>query len=77
MCLDGTPRHVELLGNLCIVAALKQQLRNLFLPRTQPNRRLPHLQPHPQEIKNLTQQLHGCFPGNWNGTPFSLSAAEE
>ena len=43
MCLDGAPRHFELVCNLCVVATLQQQIRDLLFPRTQPNRLLLHI----------------------------------
>jgi hypothetical protein len=40
--LHRAPGHLELSGNLRIVATLKQQFRNLLFARTQPNRALVH-----------------------------------
>ena len=42
MGLYCAPGHLELPGNLRIVATLKQQFRNLLLTRTQPNGALLH-----------------------------------
>ena len=42
MCLHRAPGHFELAGNLCVIAALKQQFRNLLLTETQSNRRIFH-----------------------------------
>jgi len=40
--LHRAPGHLELSGNLRIVATLKQQFGNLLFARTQPNRALVH-----------------------------------
>jgi len=40
--LHRAPGHLELSGNLRIVATLEQQLGNLLFPRTQPNRAFVH-----------------------------------
>ena len=42
MRLHRAPGHLELSGNLRIVATLKQQLGDLLFARTQPNRALVH-----------------------------------
>jgi hypothetical protein len=34
MCLDGSPRHLELAGYLGVVAALQKQFNNLLFART-------------------------------------------
>ena len=36
-CLDRTPSHIELFGNLGIVAALQKQLRDLLIASSQPD----------------------------------------
>jgi hypothetical protein len=40
--LHRAPGHLELSGNLRIVATLEQQFGNLLFPRTQPNRAFVH-----------------------------------
>jgi hypothetical protein len=42
MRLDGSPRHVQLLGDFGVVAALQKQLNNLLLARSQPNGLVSH-----------------------------------
>jgi hypothetical protein len=42
MRLHRAPGHLELSGNLRIVATLKQQFGNLLFARTQPNRAFVH-----------------------------------
>jgi hypothetical protein len=42
MRLHRAPGHVELSGNLRIVATLKQQFGDLLFARTQPNRAFVH-----------------------------------
>jgi len=42
MCFHRAPGHLELARNLTIVAALEQQVGNLPLPRTHPNRPFFH-----------------------------------
>jgi len=43
MSLYGAPRHIELGGNLGVVATLQKQLNDLLLSRTKPNGLLLHL----------------------------------
>jgi hypothetical protein len=40
--LHGSPRHLELAGNLGVVTTLQQQFNDLLLPRTEPNGLLLH-----------------------------------
>jgi hypothetical protein len=42
MSLHGAPRHLELAGNLGVVAALQKQLHNLLLAGPEPNCLIPH-----------------------------------
>jgi len=45
MGLDGAPGHLELFGNFCVVTAFQQQVGDLLLPWTEPNRRFLHRPP--------------------------------
>jgi hypothetical protein len=45
VCLDGTPGHFELFGNLGVVATLQQQFGNLLLTRSQAKIFVPHARP--------------------------------
>ena len=45
MCLDGSPGHVQLAGNLGVVATLQEQFDDLTLARTQSNGLFLHQTP--------------------------------
>jgi hypothetical protein len=45
MSLHGAPRHMELTGDLGIVATLQQQFDNLLFARPQPNSLILHYFP--------------------------------
>jgi len=45
MGLHSTPRHVELVGDLGVIATLQKQLDDLLFPRTEPNGLLLHWSP--------------------------------
>ena len=49
-CLDRTPSHIELFGNLGIVAALQKQLRDLLIASSQPDPVKIHAVPFPFEL---------------------------
>jgi len=48
MCLHGAASHMELFGDCIVIAALKQQFRNLLLPRAQSNGAFLHSGRPPQ-----------------------------
>lgn len=58
MCLHGTPRHLELAGDLGVVASLQQQLDNLLFPWTQPNGGLFH-QTSPSGVGSSSPRTRG------------------
>jgi hypothetical protein len=45
MSLYGSPRHIELAGNLGVVTTLQKQLNDLLFARTEPNGLLLHFYP--------------------------------
>jgi hypothetical protein len=52
MRFHRTAGHFELLGNFCVVAALKQQLGDLLLARAQANRPFLHASPFSADYSN-------------------------
>ena len=59
MSFHGTPRHVELGGDLGVVASLQQQVYDLLFARTEPNSLLLH-PILPLFEFCLTGQVQGC-----------------
>jgi len=59
MGLDGAPGHLELFGNFCVVTAFQQQVGDLLLPWTEPNRRFLH---RPPQIVLICPKTHSSLP---------------
>ncbi len=61
MSLDGSPRHVQLLGDLGVVTALQEQFNNLLLARSEPNGLFSHQVPLFQ-LESVALRGVGAFP---------------
>lgn len=79
MCLHGATGHFELAGNLCVITALKQQLRNLLLTETESDRPIFHVGFSPSFMISVRQQNGFTRPKTrLGGTPlWAFPAAED